>query len=257
MSRIIANDFDRLLDYIRQYSIPTEIQNDALKRELKNGHKIYLCLLFLWNRLHCLHSENQLSLCNTSISDTLILNYMEEAISDIGSGFSCCIHGNYKPAFMMLRSSIENYLRFTSCEFNHEAKTTTVISNLFEIAKDIPIFENQNRDYLNQLRQIYGELCAYTHTASLTHMTRIHAISHFPRFDREKLVEWNQKALAISNVILHSTLLSNRKIYTHAHYKTKEVLEEMLPKTICRRLNGVDQIYPMPPSLPAITGTSV
>ena len=91
MSRIIANDFDRLLDYIRQYSIPTEIQNDALKRELKNGHKIYLCLLFLWHRLHCLNSENQLSLCNTSISDTLTLSYMEEAISDIGSGFSCCM----------------------------------------------------------------------------------------------------------------------------------------------------------------------
>ncbi|MDM5114286.1 hypothetical protein [Aeromonas salmonicida] len=257
MSRMIANDFDRLLAYIKQYSISTEIQNKSLETELKKGHKVYLCLLSLWYSVECLHRESQMSLCDKSISDVLTMNYMEEAISDIGSAFSCCIHGNYKPAFMLLRSSIENYLRFISCEFNHEAKTTTVINNLFEIAKETPVFENQNRDNFNQLRQVYGELCAYTHTASLNHMTRIHAISHFPRFDREKLVEWNQKALVISNIILHSTLLSNRKIYTNAHYKIKEILEEMLPKTLCRKLNGVDHVYPMPPSLPATTETPV
>lgn len=257
MSRIIANDFDRLLEYIRQYSISTEIQSDTIKRELKKGHKLYLCLLFLWHRVDCLHREQQLSLCGTLVSDTQTLNYMEEAISDIGNGFSCCIHGNYKPALMLLRSSIENYLRFVSCEFNNEANTTTVINNLFEIAKDIPLFQSQNRDYLNQLKQIYGELCAYTHTASLNHMTRIHAISHFPTPDREKLSEWNLKALCISNIILHSTLLANRKIYTNAHFKIKEVLEDMLPKALCRLLNGVDQPSPTHPSLATTTETSV
>ncbi|MER0498846.1 hypothetical protein ABR855_12430 [Aeromonas hydrophila] len=241
MSRIIANDFDRLMEYIRTYSVTDEIQNAELRKELKKGHKHYLPLLYLWSRVDSLSRAGALSLSGKIIIDAKTTSYLEESISDIAGSFTCCIHGNYKPAFMLLRSSIENYLRFFTSNFNGDAKTTTVISHLFEISKTTPIFQDPNNNYLTLLKQIYGELCAYTHTASPDNMTKIHAISHFPRFNAKDFKKWNGYALRIASIILQATLLANKTLYLSAHFKTKEVFEDMLPSSLCAYLNGSHQ----------------
>ena len=242
MSRIITNDFDRLLEFIRQYSIKGMCQQEKILTQLKKGHRSYLSLLYLWSQIQNLHSQNLLVIYDKIIpSDSKeIPHYIEESISDFGSGFTCCTHGNYKPAFMMLRSSIENYLRFIVSPFNDTAKTTTVINHLFEIAKTTPGFSDEKHNLLSSLKQLYSELCAYTHTASLEHMTRIHAISNFPRFDESHFFKWNSLAEKTCDCILKCTLLSNMKLYTTSHYTTKEVLENILDKSFCRKLNGHD-----------------
>jgi hypothetical protein len=233
MVRSVDDDFKKLCDFLSGYSLSHLSADEVQKPLLKKSHKLYLSILHLWAQ--CQHQvlNNHLLLDGVEVGpDSELLPFFREAVSDIGNGFFCCLHGVYKPAHMALRSSIENFLRFMSGGFDHSALTSTSVYELFDIAKQTVPFSAGKVRHHSRLQGSYKELCKFTHSASLDHMSGVHALSHFPSFDKDDLASWSEHAESVCEAIASTLCLSDRSLYLKSHYKTREVLDILLPMDV-------------------------
>lgn len=231
MSREIDADFTLLSDFIENYKINQILQDQDGLSLIKKGHKDYLPFLQLWSICFERTKNDSFLFFKKKIgNNSQELLHLREAISDTGSGLFCCLHGAYKPGYMALRSSIENFLRFSSSPFIKGALTTTSIYELFNLAKKTEPFLGARKTYIDQLRNCYVELCKYTHSTSLEHMAGVHALAHFPSFEGEAFQEW----LSIANVCMRCMgvliILGDPSIYLNSHFSSKELLELLIPK---------------------------
>jgi hypothetical protein len=119
MVRSVEKDFETLVSFLSKYSLKELAALDAGRACAKKGHKVYLSFLTLW--AECLLSANQGKLRITDklvVADSRELLHFRECVADVGGSFFCCLNGAYKPAYMSLRSSIENFLRFICSSFD-------------------------------------------------------------------------------------------------------------------------------------------
>ncbi len=195
MVRAIDRDFESLEKFLENYSLQGVARKANQLSVVKIAHKNYLPFLQLW-AISSNEAENKrLSFFEQKIENTSQqFVYLREAVSDVGSGLFCCLHGAYKPGHMALRSSIENYLRFAAGSFDKNALTTTSVYELFDIARKTVPFAACRSEYLNRLRQSYVEQCKFSHSASLAHMAGIDALAHFPTFNEETFRGWVSQA---------------------------------------------------------------
>lgn len=233
MARAIDRDFEALKAFIEHYSIESLVNNPNQLIVVKSAHKSYLTFLQFWAICLGEVEKDSLNIYGQKILGTdLEFTHFREAISDVGSGLFCCLHGAYKPAHMALRSSIENYLRFSAGAFDKNALTTTSVYDLFDIAKSTQPFADNRSVYFGQLRSGYVELCKYSHSASLAHMAGIHALQHFPSFDENTFLEWLRHAKSCMVSMICITVLGQPSLYLGAHFHAKEMLDDLIPQPI-------------------------
>ncbi len=196
---------------------------------LKYGHRAYFCLLYFWSHMQFLVSKGKLNISGVQVSpENTIIVYMKECVSDIGSGLFCCFHGAYKPASMSLRSSVENFLRFSAGLSDPQALKTSSVFELFDLAAKTPQFTGAGRKFHSKLRGVYSELCKDTHTASLDHMAGIHALNHFPKFEPIQFKHWTKQANQVVVSVATVLTLAGPELLLKAHFKTQENIEPII-----------------------------
>ena len=107
MSREIPDDFAKLVDFIKEYNLQTVASNREFLKILSQQHKKF------YSYLTCVAELTELSK-NTSLKPKIVKNqiaFITESCSDIGSTLFVMTHGAYKASKMMLRSSIETFLK--------------------------------------------------------------------------------------------------------------------------------------------------
>ncbi|WP_233960453.1 hypothetical protein [Pectobacterium versatile] len=201
MSRITNNDYKLVVDFLKNYSLSSVCSNDEFLQNLKSVHKGYFSLLVF---------SSEINLGQHVGLNQEILNRLNEACSDIGASILLLAHGMYKQANMSLRSSIENFsksISYLSCPDVIEDKS---VFSIFEKTRSIDIFRNELlRSKYSEITSIYADLCAYTHTATISNMARISALNSIPTFEVEKCNEFIIQAKKLTSRILI--------IYTHIH----------------------------------------
>ncbi|MBU9320655.1 hypothetical protein [Burkholderia gladioli] len=232
MVRAVDDDFEVLKRYLADYQLGGFLNDAGKLSVVKSAHKTYLPFLQLWAICKDAFDKGNFWLFGHHIpKSNEQFPYLKEVVSDVGSGFFCCLHGAYKPGHMALRSSIENFLRFSAGVFDPEAMKTTSVYELFSIAKKAEPFSGERNVHLSSLRASYVELCQFTHSASLDHMAGIHALAHFPSFDEAAFKHWVALARTCIVRILSIILLGQPSLYRNAHFSAKELLDELLPHT--------------------------
>ncbi|MDH4652175.1 hypothetical protein [Pseudomonas sp. BN606] len=227
MSRSTASDFAEFTKYLERYSLEGAASSENV--ELKKAHKCYFSMLNVWAQFNHSLTKGALVIDGETLeSESELISYFRESVSDIGNGLFCCIHGAYKPAHMSLRSSIENFIRFSAGFFDSEALTTTSVFRLFAVAKTTKPFFGAREKFLFGLKSDYAELCKFTHSASLDHMSGVHALSHFPVISKEDFESWNYYCLSICKAIAGVIFLSSPPLYLKAHFKSKEIFDQIL-----------------------------
>jgi hypothetical protein len=220
--REVNDDFTKLLDHINNFKLDN-FQSEDNQKFLKSAHKEYFSYLhFEAQFLKRLESNNLKYEQQIFSKNDFNLNLFIEAKSDLSLGFFCSLNGTYKPANMLIRSSIENIIRFLGGIFDKRCESTTSISELFELAKKIPFFQ-VNKEHLNVLISNYKHLCRHTHSCPSA-MAKISSISQFPRFEMALMKEWKNTFSSIIKCIISLFLKFDRSIYIDAHYKTKEAI---------------------------------
>lgn len=233
MARVIDADFELLTQFLNEYSLNEIVGSEEQLGIVKAAHKAYLPFLQFWSICLDESTEGHFALFGKSVSVTsLEFSYLREAISDTGSGLFCCLHGAYKPGHMALRSSIENFLRFVSGPFNNSALSTTSVYDLFDIARATEPFAEPRNIYIEQLRANYVDLCKYSHSASLAHMAGIHALAHFPSFDKTAFQGWLQLAKPCMTAMTTVVVQGHPSLYLDAHYASKELLDQLVPQSV-------------------------
>lgn len=229
MVRAIDRDFESLISFLQNYNLKEIVKNTDHLSILKASHKSYLPFLQFWAICSNAAASKDFSIFDQPIGiNGKKLPHLREAISDIGSGLFCCLHGAYKPGHMALRSSIENYLRFSVGAFNKSALTTSSIYELFDFAREAEPFKGSRSVYLDQLRSCYSELCKFSHSASLAHMAGIHALAHFPDFDKDAFIGWQDYAKKCMCAMTTVTLLGQPSLYLNAHFNAQELVDQLI-----------------------------
>lgn len=226
MVRSVEADFGHLAQFVHGYSLAMLITDEAYRAYLKQGHREYLILLTLWAEIEYESANAPVAIAGAKLeAGSTNFDLLKESVSDFGSAYFCCIHGLYKPGHMALRSNIENFVRSISGLQEASALTTRSIYKLFDIAKTQPVFSGSGAHYLTNLQQAYKELCKFSHSASLTHMAHIGSLQHFPAFNNSAFRKWGTYAKKIMKNEVSCLLHLNPKLYTHSHYKLKEILD--------------------------------
>lgn len=229
MVRAIDYDFEEVQAFLKAYTLEGIAKDPSQLKVVRTGHKAYLPFLQFWASCSDEVSKGGFSTFGRKVGvESQQYTHLRETISDVGSGYFCCLHGAYKPGHMALRSSIENYLRFAAGSFDDNASITTSIFELFEIAKGTLPFLGPRRVYLDRLRSSYVELCKFSHSASLAHMAGIHALAHFPSFDEKAFQGWLTIARTCMASMVTLTLIGYKPLYLNAHFATKELLDQLL-----------------------------
>jgi hypothetical protein len=231
MSRETDADFELLKQFLNNYSLTGLGQSKDKLILIKASHKSYLPLLQLWSICADKASKDSFLFFGKKINnESQELLHLREAVSDIGSGLFCYLHGAYKPGHMALRSSIENFLRFAAAPFDNRALTTTSIYDLFDLSRNTVPFADSRKRHIDQMRSDYVQLCKYTHSASLAHMAGVHALAHFPSFNQAAFQEWLSLAKTCMSAIGAVIAVGNPSTYIDAHFSAKELLELLIPQ---------------------------
>ncbi|MES2408608.1 MAG: hypothetical protein V4528_14960 [Pseudomonadota bacterium] len=240
MVRAIDRDFESLNSFLEGYTLREIGHNVEQVKIVKAAHKSYLPFLQFWAICSDETAKNNFSIFSQPVlTESQEFSHLREAVSDIGSGLFCCLHGAYKPGHMALRSSIENYLRFSSGAFDKTGITTTSIYELFDIARKTDPFYGNREIYLDRLRSSYVELCKFSHSASLAHMAGIHALAHFPAFDTRAFQGWLAFAKKCMSAMATVTFIGQPSLYLNAHFKAQELIDLLIPTNVrLSLLNG-------------------
>ncbi|EJS9796637.1 hypothetical protein NV112_004697, partial [Vibrio parahaemolyticus] len=138
MTRECKSDFDSFLSYIASYKISENLEQTSYVETAKSMHKAYFSLL----HFHCeLNFQSELFRGEYS-DDENILSRISEVVSDIGSSNFNWINGSYKASRVMLRSSIENFVRGLSSIEDETQLTEKSVYSLFDNAKESNIFNS-------------------------------------------------------------------------------------------------------------------
>lgn len=237
MSREISNDYKELIDFFKQYSISKVALEKDYISIISRVHKRYFIYLTIVTELAFL-SKN-IPLTPTFINNQL--DYLKESCSDIGNAIFCLINGSYKPANLILRSSIETFLKgFNSDEYTDIVSEKSVYK-IFNNTKALPIFQDEPfKTSINEIHQIYVKLCEETHTADVLNMAHITSMNYFPKFDKRKAEEIADNITKLINNYTSLLLLKYSNYYHKMHYKNKQNILSIISSEVNRILQGLD-----------------
>ncbi|CAA0101031.1 Uncharacterised protein [Halioglobus japonicus] len=182
MTRECATDFERLESYLGNFSLSQNLCDPNYLASIKLMHKCYFSVLS-WNA-ELIHRKEVFLESEARCSDDIILR-ISEAVSDLGSSFFNWSSGNYKASRIMLRVSIENFLRALGGIEESGLLTEKNVFTLMQTALKLDIFKKTPfvQKCVSQLRGDYGLLCMDAHTATSQNMEQLTSLADIPMFD--------------------------------------------------------------------------
>jgi len=197
MARDIPTDFYELLSFFEEYSLKESIQDEGFISAIKPVHKSYFSFLsFVYGM--CFINDEKIAI--------QIIDRMKESSSDLGTVIFLLANGAYKPANLMARSAIENFMKSFAFMVDEKSLDEKSLFNLIDTAGKFSMFSERDlKIKFDELKGFYAVLCSHVHTATIQEMAHISALNTLPTFN-------NAKCLALSNTIVKSV---NAMIYIY------------------------------------------
>lgn len=220
MSRLIKDDYERLIQFLKEYSLLDLIKYDDFLNLLSQQHKHYYALLIFLAELK--HQDfDPTAIYGSQHSDLKqqFFDYLEESISDVGTAFFVCLHGCYKASGQILRSSIENFIKAIGSVESPEIIKQKNMNLVMEIASKTKFYQDDEAKKLfSELKANYSELCKTVHTATVQDMQHITALGYFPTFNIAKANQIKSRLTRISkNYISTLTIYSPNAVKSMYH----------------------------------------
>lgn len=226
MTREVTTDFNQVIDFIKNYNL-TDIESEKDFTDLlKNLHKHYYAYLTLvWG----LHYQNAY---NTQTDERLI-----ESCSDIAHVLFLMAHGAYKPANLILRSSIENFIKGIGVIQDPTILTEKSVYKIFDSAKNFKLCELDNfTDLCNQLNTHYTHLCSVTHTATYNEMEHLSSLASLPKFDKSKAETLKNISVKILKIYIKILVFSYRIDFMKMDFRHRDNVMNVLSAELKRKI---------------------
>lgn len=221
MSRIVTDDFKELKDFFLKYSTASNIGNTDFVEFLSGYHKKYLAYLTYIAEISSYKTNKSL----TGMLDSQF-DFFSESCSDCGLALFDSANGNYKAARLMLRSSIENFMKAISQDEDNSIDQESSVFKLFDRVKAIVFFSRaETKSLFDEIHQKYKELCKDVHTATTANMTKLSALNTFPTFDQKQVDGLLKVVITLITSYITLMVLKYNKHYHSIGYLNKEVIE--------------------------------
>lgn len=112
----------------------------------------------------------------------------DELLSDLSYAQFLALAGMYKPARMMLRSSIENMLRVAALENGLSTVGAKFTFELITVVRASKIGDDRSpvKNDLNGIIDLYTKLCAYTHASERSYLSLRVPFNDLSNFDQRE-----------------------------------------------------------------------
>ena len=173
--------FADLENYLIEYDL-VSIAKDSDFASSNKGVFRRLLPLFIW---HAIITKSRIW-PKEEEKEELYKLYFSEALSDVAQAYILGVQGFSKPSRLILRSAVENYIRCVGIANDQAVLSVTVVRELFNIVQELPIVKS-GREIPKQfasLRQLYTNLCNYSHTSSPDFMSLQNFLGRFPIYER-------------------------------------------------------------------------
>ncbi len=240
MSRLADEDFLRLVEFARSYSLKEKFDDELFVGALRRIHRRHLALLTLWAQIDSVVVSGGVLAFGTGIPVTpAVIDHVKGAVSDASESFFCAMHGSYKAAHALLRSCVENYIRAFGSIADPAVAELTSVYQLFDAASSQPFFASAPGDScFIEVKAGYGSLCAYVHSGVPAHPVPVHALDYFPKYDSGALQQWFSLYDKVIKAMLISIVETEPSLFIDMHYRSQDALAEMLPKETLRSIHG-------------------
>jgi len=172
-------------------------------------------------------------------SETAMINYIRESVSDLGCALFTWMHGCYKPSRLIMRSAIENLIRGISIAEDPTIRCEENVHNLFDRASNLNLFTPQPvASIFLMLNGTYGQLCADVHTATYVNMQNISALNYFPAFDVTKAETNSELFSKTCQQFLSILCLCFRNVFFDMHPENRDIILENLSQPVKQAIHN-------------------
>jgi hypothetical protein len=241
MSRETREDLDALRSFVRNYSLAAVAASPDYDRLLSQQHRRYLALLVILAEF----DEQRLS-STSPTPDPLYpsgsqLTYIQESASDVGQAIFCWMHGGYKACRIILRSSVETFIKGMACNDAPSVLTETRLYKVFETANATPFFfTGHGAGLFSDLNARYGQLSTDVHTARSVNMNNISALKYFPTFDVGSAKSASENVVYTITRFVVALCLRFNAAFHAMHHRNKETVLNNVPAIYKRRIQNID-----------------
>lgn len=238
MSREIKNDYNKLIEFIENYSLSSQATDSDFKKCLTQLHKKYYSVLAFVLELDALVDDTGNKVFKDKQRD-----YILESISDIGNAVFLLINGAYKPAKLVLRSSIETFLKGIAIVSLTDIDKEKKIYQMFDRIAEIDFFKNDptNKIFFNQLISFYSELSKDIHTAGNNHMQHTSSLNYFPTISIQRLEGATSTLSQISQIILTILTIKFNDEFHKMHHENKAIIIKGIKKKYRKRIHNIEE----------------
>lgn len=212
MARIVKEDFEKLKDFVDKYSLSHLLKEDGFVTLISTCHKKYFGYLTIIAELKDIVSDKELS-------------FLLESNSDIATSLFHLFSGSYKSSKLILRSSIETFLKGFSITYINDIDQESSIYEMFNKIKALQYFQTDfTKTELNTIHSYYKELCKDVHSAEEVNMEKISALNLFPKYSHDEAN--NIIKIFVKLIPCYVTLLCHKKNvnFHKIHHINKEII---------------------------------
>ena len=236
MSRQIKKDFEDLCRFVQDYNLKDIVSNREAREHLSACHKKYYAYLIIIEEFRLVIEDARYSPQLTAPQ----FAYIQESCSDVGQSLFLTINGCYKGSRLLLRSSIENFLKGISFDEDDSIVTTKSVYEVFDKAKLTTAFSGGKISIHQDLHNIYTTLCQDVHTADTNHMASISALNHFPKYDSGEFNSIQNLIKRLVNNYITVLSLKFNQHYHHIGYMNKEILNSEVKREYKKEVQNVN-----------------
>ena len=220
MARLIKSDFDGFIAFLKSYTLGSLSTDKDFVKFLSTLHKKFYAYLILVEELHP-YIDNA---AKQPVLNNLQFKYLQESLSDCGQSLFFSVNGCYKGARLLLRSSIENFLKGISLDEIPAIITEKSVYQVFDDADSVNVFKRTK--IKADLHSVYSLLCQDVHTADITHMTGVTALKFFPHYDKNEGDKLSKIYIQLLPLFISAICIKYRECYHSIGYENKEIISQ-------------------------------
>ncbi len=237
MSRDIKKDFQDLQKFISEYKLSELIVNDKFTNILSQQHKRYFAYLTLVGEI-----QISLNKVESNKLTTKQFNFIKESCSDFGTALFTLLHGAYKASKLLLRSSIETFLKGFNLDAIPDIDEEISVFELFTKVKSLDFYDSEpKKSLINQIHTKYKILCKDVHTTSDVNMANISSLNFFPKFLIEEANKFNATATKLIECYVTLFCLKHNDFYHQIHFKNKLIVRKSIPNDYKELVNNLNK----------------
>lgn len=236
MAREIKSDFITLENFITDYKLSHLLNNAEFRVFISQQHKKYYSYLTFIAELQNFAGKRKYS---QNISQKQF-GFIKESCSDIGIAYFTTFHGGYKATKLLLRSSIETFLKGFCLSDIKDIDKETSLFNLFRKAKSLKYFSsNPEKKMFDEIHQQYKLLCQDVHTATHLNMANVSALNYFPSFEYADAQKVSKTIMTLVPNYISLLSLKYNEQYHRFHYINRQIIIGSIPVNLRPLINNI------------------